>query len=289
MQISKSKHVTMGLVVYGCVFISASLSAQYGYMSAGESASVYEKYVMAATFAMFDLIVVLLAGEAASKWLTRAAAKMLVVVLFSLSCISGAAYMIGQQSKEQSSQVTMLKRQIDMLDNNIGRLDPNTRPGTLRNMRAQRDEAYRNLQGVYSKSGGEVTSSNAFYIYMGKFLGVSPDALASLAKILTMVSLNLSGIVLSAIRSQNSSYNSVPARKQQAVLQHVLPAEETNRSTLEEIKKSILSGRIKPSVTAVAQSFCKNNRAMADHYLSLLEKAGIVRSQGHGKKRLVIA
>lgn len=293
MQMSKSKHTLMGIIVYFTVAISASMSAHYGFISAGETASMYEKCIMAATFALFDIIVVILASEAANKWLTRAAAKILVVVLFSLSCISGAAYMIGQQSKDQNTEVAMLKRQINMLDDNMSKLDPVTRPGNLRELRAERDAAYQNLQSVYSKQGGEVTSSNAFFVYIGRMIDVSPDGLATITKVVTMLTLNLSGIILAALRSLSNPYaqtqTTVYSAKPLGVsVSQPQRTENGDNRTLEQIKKAILSKQIKPSVTAVARNFCGNNRADADYYLQLLEKKNVIKNQGHGKKRLIV-
>lgn len=281
---SKFKYHMMGLIVFMTVLISASLSAQYGIMSAGEDASVYEKAIMAATFCIFDLIVVLIASEASNRFLTKTAAKILFIVLMTLSCLSGAAYMIGQQSAGQGTEIAMLKRQINSLDDNISRLDPVTRPGNLRELRTQRERAYSELSRAIAAQGGEVTKSNAIFIYLANLFGLSANSIATIVKLITMFSLNMSGVILAAIRHQARPQ----VQSDTALSPRPMPvAQAADADILKHVKQAVMSGRVKPSVTAVAQNFCKNNRAMADHYLSLLEEAGIVKSQGHGKKRLL--
>jgi len=255
----------MGIIVYASALISATLSARYGYISAGESADIFEKYIMGATFAIFDIVVILLASELTSRFLTKAAAKILLIVLFCLSCFSGAAYMLGQQ------------------------LDPFAQPNTIRALRRERGVAYERLQSIYKKQGGEVTKGNAMFIYGGNLLGITPESLATIMRLVTMFSLNLCGIILAALRAQSEvtylSYN----RNQASVANAANDSFDDNGNKIEAIKAAILSSQVKPSVTAVAKAFCGNNRAEADYYLQILEESNIIKNNGHGKKRSITA
>ena len=286
---TRTKHALMGIIVYASALISATLSARYGYISAGESADIFERYIMAATFAIFDIVVILLASELTSRFLTKAAAKILLIVLFCLSCFSGAAYMLGQQSQDQSTQTTMLKRQINMLDESLAKLDPLAQPNTIRALRRERSVAYERLQSIYNKQGGEVTKGNAMFIYAGNLLGISPESLATIMRLFTMFSLNLCGIILAAMRAQSEvtylSYN----RDQASVASAANDSFDDKGIKIEAIKAAILSSQVKPSVTAVAKAFCGNNRAEADYYLQILEENNVIKNNGHGKKRSITA
>lgn len=281
---SRIKYHFIGIIIYAAVGISAILSARYGYILAGEDALEFERYIMAATFAIFDLVVALFAAEASNKWLTKAAAKILFVTLFGLSALSGAAYMLGNQAQGQGMRVAMLERQIDRLDEQMGMLDPVRRPGNLRELRKERERAYYELQMLIERQGGEINRGNAIFIYAGKTLNVDADFLATIMRLIAMISLNLSGIVLAAWREQsrmivkNSGYH-----------YQELPIAPSGKYDLyEDIKRSVIEKRVKPSVKAIAENFCSNNRNKAGKFLEMLEKEKVICNMGHGKRRMVL-
>lgn len=280
---SKIKYHFIGIIIYAAVSISAILSARYGYILAGDDALEFERYIMAATFAIFDLVVALFAAEASNKWLTKAAAKILFVTLFGLSALSGAAYMLGNQAQGQGMRVAMLERQIDRLDEQMGMLDPIRRPGNLRELRKERERAYAELQMLIERQGGEINRGNAIFIYAGKATGMDPDAMAMIMRLIAMVSLNLSGIVLAAWREQSRVLVNGKPKFHMGTLSSTL-----SYDLYEDIKRSVIEKRVKPSVKAIAETFCSNNRNRAGKFLEMLEKDKVICNMGHGKRRMVL-
>ena len=292
---SKTKYHFIGLIIYMAVGITAIMSAQYGWSLAGSDSSDFMRYVTAATFALFDIIIMLFAAEASAKRLTKTAMRLLFVTLFSLSVISGAAFMVGQQAKGQGMRVAMLERQIDRLDSQMGMLDPVKRPGNLRELRKERERAYYELQMLIERQGGEITQSNALFVYVGKTTGIDADFLSSIIRVLAMINLNLCGIVLAAWREQSRMLPSPVHQKSLRSMQssgcryQELPIALSRKYDLyEDIKQSVIDKRVRPSVAAIAQTFCSNSRKAAGEYLEKLEKEGVIRNMGHGKRRIVL-
>ena len=263
----------IGFVIYLAVGISALMSAHYGYVLAGEGSEEYERYILAGAFGIFDIIIAILAADATSKRFTQFTSRILFIVLFILSSLSGAAYMLGKQAEGQGSRVTLIQSEIEMLDKQIAQLDPVKRPGNLRELRKAREKAYARLQVITEEQGGEVTKANAIFIYLSKEVGIDADSLAAITRLLAMFSLNLSGVVLAAWRNQKN--------------QIVQSSNRVDPET-DQIKKAILSGDVRPSVTQVAKHFTNNNRAKAEEHLIALEQMGVLKNRGQGKRREIL-
>lgn len=272
---STVKYHFIGLIVFLCVAISAILSASYGY----ELGEGHDAYIFAATFALFDIVIAILAAEASNKWVTKYSARLLFIGLIGLSVISGAAFMVGKQSQGQGFRIEALKLEIRTLDMQISRLDPIKRPANLREAREARELAFQRLQELIEEQGGEITKGNAFFVYVSKEVGVNPDVLSAALRVIAMLSLNLSGIILAAWRNQRTENN----ESSRSSLRLVGNSDELNK-----VKRSILQRKTRPSVSHVAKMHTRNNRAKAEQYLKQLEEMGIIEYNGHGKKRKVI-
>ena len=282
----------IGFVIYLAVGISALMSAHYGYVLAGEGSEEYERYILAGAFGIFDIIIAILAADATSKRFTQFTSRILFIILFALSSLSGAAYMLGKQAEGQGGRVALIQSEIETLDKQIAQLDPVKRPGNLRELRKAREKAYSRLQAITEEQGGEVTKANAIFIYLSKEVGIDADSLAALTRLLAMFSLNLSGVVLAAWRNQKNQFaygpidtNSFVYSKTQNTVHK--PTLMSTRET-DQIKKAILSGEVRPSVTQVAKHFTSNNRAKAEEHLIALEQIGVLKNRGQGKRREIL-